>query len=67
MTGNRRLDIGALHKHLRIALRQGGAQASRMLRYTPEIIDIIYPAYEYPDCDQTERALRTQADICRAV
>jgi len=66
MTGTRRLDIEALNRYLRAALRHG-ARASRLLRYTPAIIEELYPAADHPDADQHERALRVEADIRRGV
>ena len=66
MTGTPRLDIEALHHHLRYALRHG-ARASRLLRYTPAIIELLCPAADHPDADQYERALRAETDIRRGI
>lgn len=66
MTGTRRLNIEALHRYLRACLRHG-ARASRLLRYTPEIIDLLYPETDHPNIDRHDRALLVEADIRRGI
>ncbi|MDT3397542.1 hypothetical protein RKE29_12915 [Streptomyces sp. B1866] len=62
MSASGYLDIDALHQQLRRACRHG-ATAARLLRYAPEVIDIIAPAAEHPDADAPKRALHTEALI----
>jgi hypothetical protein len=64
--GTRRLDVEALLEHLRGALRHG-ARASRLLRHTPEFVELLYPAEEYSALNAFDRAIKTEALIRRAV
>lgn len=66
MTGIQRLDIEALHQHLRDALRHG-ARASRLLRYTPAIIELLYPAADHPYLNEYDRAIAVETLIRQAV
>lgn len=44
-----------------------GARASQLLRYTPDIIDLLYPKEAYPGMNDHDRALNTERLIRRAV
>lgn len=44
-----------------------GARASQLLRYAPEIIDLLYPKGAYPQMNDHDRALATERLIRRAV
>lgn len=66
MTGLRHLDIEELHQHLRDALRHG-ARASRLLRYTPGVIELLYPASDYPHLNSCDRAIDTETLIRHAI
>lgn len=65
MTGPRCLNIEELYPQLRRALRHG-ARASRLLRYTPDVIELLYPAAAYPDLNACDRALQVEAVIREA-
>lgn len=66
MTGTRRLNIEALNRHLRDA-RRHGARASRLLHYTPELVELLYPAEQYPQLDAHDRAITTETLIRQAI
>ena len=66
MTGTPRLDIEDLHHHLRDALRHG-ARASRLLRYTPAIIELLCPAADHPDLNEYDRAIAAESLIRHAI
>jgi len=61
-----RLDVDALHRGLRRVLRHG-ARASRLIRYTSEVVDILYPAAEHPGMNPHDRAISTEMLIRRAL
>jgi hypothetical protein len=66
MTGMRCLTVEALHQYLRSALRHG-ARASRLLRHSPELIDLLYPADVYSQLNASDRAIKTETLIRQAV
>jgi hypothetical protein len=65
MTGTRHLNIERLYTQLRCTLRYG-ARASRLLRYTPDMIELLYPATAYPHLSACDRALKVEAVIREA-
>jgi hypothetical protein len=66
MTSKIVLDVDALYEALGRAVFYG-ARASQLWRYTREIVDMLYPAADYPDVDDLGRALVAEALIRRAV
>lgn len=66
MDTTRRLDPEALHRQLRRALRHG-ARASRLARFTPELVELLFPADDRPDLSIVERALLAERLIRDAV
>lgn len=66
MTTGKRLNVEALHQHLRDALRHG-AKAARLLRHSPELVDLLYPADAYSQLNSTDRALKTETLIQQAI
>jgi hypothetical protein len=62
MADTQPLDVGQLYQHLRDTLRHG-ARASRLLRHTPEVIELLYPAAVYPHLSIHDRALKTETLI----
>jgi hypothetical protein len=62
----RDIDIAKLHRYLRDCVRHG-ARAPRLLRHVPDIIDMLYPANEYPHLSDHERAQNTENDIRSAI
>lgn len=67
MTKTRRLDMEALHRDLRCSLRYGGVRASRLLHYTPDLIELLYPMADYPQLNAYDRAIQTEVLIRQAV
>lgn len=65
-TGTRRLTVEALHQHLKNALRHG-AKASRLLRHSLGMIELLCPAEEYSQMDAPDRALKAEELINRAI
>lgn len=66
MTTGKRLNLEALHQHLRGAVRHG-ARASRLLRHSPELVDLLYPADAYSQLNASDRAIKTETLIRQAV
>lgn len=66
MTGTPRLNVEALHQHLRDALRHG-ARASRLLRHTHAIIELLYPTANYPHLNKYDCAIAAETLIRQAV
>ena len=62
----RDVDINRLHRCLRYCVRHG-ARAPRLLRYVPDIVELLYPANEYPRLTEHERADHTENDIRKAI
>lgn len=60
------LDVEQLYQHLRASLRYG-ARASRLWLHVPAIVELLYPAAEYPELADYDRALRVEADIRTAI
>ncbi len=55
----RRLDPEALHRELRRALRYG-ARASRLVRFTPELVELLFPPNEHVETSIHDRAISTE-------
>lgn len=66
MVTRRRLDPEALYKQLRHALRHG-ARASRLVRFTPELVELVFPAEQHPELNIYDRALRIEHLVRQAV
>lgn len=66
MVKKRRLDVEALHRALKQALRQG-ARASRLVRYSPELVELLLPTVEHPELTIYDRAIRTEQLIREAI
>lgn len=64
---HRQVDIHALREQLTNAVSNGGARASRLLRYTPDIIDVLYPATDHPELSAYQLAFRVEHDIREAI
>lgn len=64
--GIHHLTVEELHHHLRGALRHG-ARASRLLRHTPQVVELLYPTQEHSGLNASDRAIKTEALIRRAV
>jgi hypothetical protein len=62
----KRLDAEALYRELRRTLRRG-ARASRLLRYTPELVELLLPADEHPESTIYDRAVRTEHLLRQAI
>jgi hypothetical protein len=60
MAGTQPLDIRQLYRYLRMALRHGGVRASRLLRYTPDIIEFLCPAASDPQLSVHDRAIKIE-------
>jgi hypothetical protein len=65
MAGTRCLIIEELQPRLRRALRHG-ARASRLLKYTPDVIELLYPTETYSHLNAWDRALKVEAVIREA-
>lgn len=66
MVNTRRLDVEALYKELRRTLRHG-ARASRLVRFTPELIELLFPASDQSDSTIYERAIEVESVIRQAL
>lgn len=66
MVKKRHLDPEVLHKELRRALRHG-ARASRLAKFTPELIELLVPAHLHPATSLPERAIYTENLIHEAL
>jgi hypothetical protein len=66
VVNTRRLDVEALHRELRRTLRHG-ARASRLVRFTPELVELLLPASEHPDSTIYERAIQVELVIRQAL
>lgn len=66
MVNTRRLDVEALHKQLRRSLRHG-ARASRLVRYQPELIELLTPASEDSELTVYDRALQAEHVIRQGI
>lgn len=64
MTTERRLDIETLVPMLKKALRRG-CRASRLLD-APELFEALYPSDQFPELDQLDKAIRTEARLREA-
>lgn len=62
MDNSRRLDVEALYTALRQALRHG-ARSSRLVRFSPELVELLIPAAAHPDATIYERAIRAEQMI----
>jgi hypothetical protein len=60
------VNVDALFAGLRRALFYG-ARAAQLLRYAPEIIDMLYPKGAYPQMNDHDRALATERLIRQAI
>jgi hypothetical protein len=58
------LDVEALYRLLKRALRKG-ARASRLVRYCPDLVELLSPEAESPELTIYDRALHAE-DIVRA-
>jgi len=65
MTEICRLNIEALYRQLRRALRYG-ARASRLLRHTPDVIELLFPAAPHPHLSACDRAIKAETVIRQA-
>ena len=65
MSEHRRLDIEALHRGLKASLRHG-ARAARLIRYCPELIEVLFPEAEHPELMIYDRAIHAEGLICAA-
>jgi hypothetical protein len=66
VVNSRRLDVEALHMELRRTLRHG-ARASRLVRFTPELVDLLLPPATDPDVTIYERAVQAEHVIRQAL
>src|SRR5918997_4482053 len=66
MSSQRLLNTEALLKQLK-RVRRRGARASRILQYTPELVEMLYPATMYPDLDAEARSMVVEHLIRQAV
>jgi hypothetical protein len=66
MNSPRRLDLEALLKQLKRA-RLHGARASRLLRYTPALVDLICTGEVYSTLTAVDRALKTEQILREAI
>lgn len=66
MTGQPGFDVDALHRGLRRALRQG-ARASRLVKYVPQVVEMLYPAAAHSDMSLCDRAICAETLIRQAV
>lgn len=66
MDSRRRPDPEALCIELKAALRHG-ARASRLLRYRPELVELLLPAGEHPELSEADRAVKTEQLIRQAI
>lgn len=66
MAGQSGFDVDALHRGLCRVLRQG-ARASRLVKYAPEVVELLCPAAEHPDMSPWDRAICAEALIRQAL
>ena len=66
MVTSRRLDPEALHKQLSRALRHS-ARASRLVRHTPELVELLSLRSVEPETPLNDRAIKTEAARRQAV
>lgn len=66
MVNTRRLDVEALHRELRRTLRHG-ARASRLVRFTPELVDLLLPPMTNVDATIYERAIEVEHIVGQAL
>ena len=66
MVTNRRLDPEALHRQLRRALRHG-ARASRLVRYTPDLVELLFPDEVCVETSVYDRAIYTETLLREAI
>ncbi|MBO0783041.1 MAG: hypothetical protein J2P37_29855, partial [Ktedonobacteraceae bacterium] len=62
----RRLDVEALYTELRRTLRHG-ARASRLVRFTPELVELLLPSEANPDATIYERAIQAEGIVREAL
>lgn len=67
MTPSHSMRIGHLHELLHSTLHAGGARASRLLQFTPNLIEALYPADDFPDLTDFQRAFHAERDLRAAV
>lgn len=66
MVNTRRLDAETLHTGLRRTLRHG-ARASRLVRFTPELVDLLLPPTVDSDATIHERAVEVEGIIRQGI
>ena len=66
MNSQGRLDLEALLTQLKRA-RLHGARASRLLRYTPALVDLVCPSADDPTLTAADRALKTEQILREAI
>jgi len=66
MTSQRRIDPEELQKALKRARRRG-VRAARLLETTPDLIDMLYPAEQHPELDDSDRAHATENLVRAAI
>jgi hypothetical protein len=66
VVNTRRLDVEALHTELRRTLRHG-ARASRLVRFTPQLVDLLLPPATDADDSIHERAVGVERLIRQAL
>lgn len=62
----RHLDPEVLYRELRRALRHG-ARAARLVRFTPELVELLFPAALNPGHELVERAVWTERRLREAI
>lgn len=66
MVSTRRLDPEALQESLRRSLRRG-VRASRLVRYAPELIELVVPVSKAPELSIYDRAFKTEQVIRQGI
>lgn len=65
MSLQRRLDVEALHRGLKASLRHG-ARAARLIRYCPELIEVLFPEASHPELTIYDRAVKAEDSLRQA-
>jgi hypothetical protein len=60
------LDPEALYTELRKTLRHG-ARASRLLRYSPQLVELLLPAEDHPSLSIADRAVKIEQIIRQVI
>lgn len=66
MTSTRHIDFDELHDALKDA-RRHGVKAARLLDHAPALIELLYPAADYPELAAQDRALAVEKLVNAAV